>query len=331
MLAAMIGLGVGIDYALFVVTRHRENLHDGHSVHDAAGRANATAGQAVLFAGVTVVIAILRPAGARASRPSPPWAGPAPSSSLVCGAAWPSPCCPPSSGWPARASTGCACPPPAPPRRPGADARQTASGRWAAPRRRAPLALRARQPRAAARPGRAGARLRIGFADDGNLADRDHPAAGLRPADRGLRRRLQRPAATSSSTVRGSDATRRRSPTCEPALRRSEAGHRRRCPAGRERGRRHRRHLGHADHVAPGRGHRPSWSTGSATSVVPAAIDGTGAEAYVGRRHARPCGDLSGQLAGPPALVHRRRRAGVLPAAGGRVPLDPGAGSRRRS
>ncbi len=58
MLATMIGLGVGIDYALFVVTRHRQFLHDGHAVEEAAGRANATAGQAVLFAGMTVVIAI---------------------------------------------------------------------------------------------------------------------------------------------------------------------------------------------------------------------------------------------------------------------------------
>ncbi|HEX2048374.1 MAG TPA: MMPL family transporter [Acidimicrobiales bacterium] len=58
MLAAMIGLGVGIDYALFVVTRHRQHLHEGMSVADAAGRANATAGQSVLFAGTTVVIAL---------------------------------------------------------------------------------------------------------------------------------------------------------------------------------------------------------------------------------------------------------------------------------
>jgi RND superfamily putative drug exporter len=55
----MIGLGVGIDYALFIVTRHRQHLHEGMSVDDAAGTANATAGQAVLFAGTTVVIAIL--------------------------------------------------------------------------------------------------------------------------------------------------------------------------------------------------------------------------------------------------------------------------------
>jgi Predicted drug exporters of the RND superfamily len=58
-LCMMIGLGVGIDYALFIVTRHRQHLHEGMSVEDAAGTAVATAGQAVLFAGTTVVIAIL--------------------------------------------------------------------------------------------------------------------------------------------------------------------------------------------------------------------------------------------------------------------------------
>jgi len=58
-MATMIGLGVGIDYALFLVTRHREFLSDGLTVADAAGRAVATAGQAVIFAGGTVVIAIL--------------------------------------------------------------------------------------------------------------------------------------------------------------------------------------------------------------------------------------------------------------------------------
>jgi putative drug exporter of the RND superfamily len=57
-LAAMIGLGVGIDYALFIVTRHRENLRHGMTVEEAAGRAIATSGSAVLFAGATVVIAI---------------------------------------------------------------------------------------------------------------------------------------------------------------------------------------------------------------------------------------------------------------------------------
>jgi RND superfamily putative drug exporter len=58
-LCMMVGLGVGIDYALFVVTRHRQHLHEGMSVADAAGTATATSGMAVLFAGSTVVIAIL--------------------------------------------------------------------------------------------------------------------------------------------------------------------------------------------------------------------------------------------------------------------------------
>jgi putative drug exporter of the RND superfamily len=57
-LGTMIGLGVGIDYALFVITRHRENLAGGLDVVDSIGRTNATAGQSVLFAGTTVVIAI---------------------------------------------------------------------------------------------------------------------------------------------------------------------------------------------------------------------------------------------------------------------------------
>jgi RND superfamily putative drug exporter len=57
-LGSMIGLGVGIDYALFILTRHRQHLADGHTIEDAAGRANATSGQAVIFAGGTVVIAI---------------------------------------------------------------------------------------------------------------------------------------------------------------------------------------------------------------------------------------------------------------------------------
>ena len=58
-MASMVGLGVGIDYALFLVTRHREHLAEGLGVAEAAGRAVATAGQAVVFAGGTVVVSIL--------------------------------------------------------------------------------------------------------------------------------------------------------------------------------------------------------------------------------------------------------------------------------
>jgi RND superfamily putative drug exporter len=57
-LAAMIGLGVGIDYSLFIVTRFREARRDGTPVVDASAVASGTAGTAVLFAGTTVVIAI---------------------------------------------------------------------------------------------------------------------------------------------------------------------------------------------------------------------------------------------------------------------------------
>jgi len=58
-IGTMIGLGVGIDYALFITSRFRQNLDDGDDVVTAAGRASATAGSAVLFAGVTVCIALL--------------------------------------------------------------------------------------------------------------------------------------------------------------------------------------------------------------------------------------------------------------------------------
>ena len=58
MLASMIGLGVGIDYALFIVTRYRDELRAGRSVIDAVGVAIGTAGQSVVFAGLTVVVAI---------------------------------------------------------------------------------------------------------------------------------------------------------------------------------------------------------------------------------------------------------------------------------
>ena len=57
-IASMIGLGVGIDYSLFIVTRFRQLLHDGLSPRDAAAGAAATAGRAVIFAGITVAISI---------------------------------------------------------------------------------------------------------------------------------------------------------------------------------------------------------------------------------------------------------------------------------
>ncbi|MCW8218305.1 MULTISPECIES: MMPL family transporter [Streptomyces] len=58
-LAMMIGLAVGIDYALFIVSRYRAELAEGREHEDAAGRAVGTAGSAVVFAGLTVVIALV--------------------------------------------------------------------------------------------------------------------------------------------------------------------------------------------------------------------------------------------------------------------------------
>ena len=58
-LANMLGLAVGIDYSLFILTRFRAELREGRSVTDSVGRAVGTAGTAVVFAGLTVIIALL--------------------------------------------------------------------------------------------------------------------------------------------------------------------------------------------------------------------------------------------------------------------------------
>lgn len=57
--ASMIGIGVGIDYSLLVVTRFREGLHNGRSVEDSVAIAVSTAGRSVIFAGIVVAIAFL--------------------------------------------------------------------------------------------------------------------------------------------------------------------------------------------------------------------------------------------------------------------------------
>lgn len=58
MLAIMLGLAVGIDYALFLLSRHRDQLAEGLGVEESIARATATAGSAVIFAGLTVIIAV---------------------------------------------------------------------------------------------------------------------------------------------------------------------------------------------------------------------------------------------------------------------------------
>jgi RND superfamily putative drug exporter len=58
-LALMLGLAVGIDYSLFILARHRAQLIEGMAVRDSIARANGTAGAAVVFAGATVIVALL--------------------------------------------------------------------------------------------------------------------------------------------------------------------------------------------------------------------------------------------------------------------------------
>jgi putative drug exporter of the RND superfamily len=65
LLALMIGLAVGIDYALFILSRHRDQLAEGLEPEESAARAIATAGSAVVFAGLTVIIALAGLAVAR--------------------------------------------------------------------------------------------------------------------------------------------------------------------------------------------------------------------------------------------------------------------------
>ncbi len=59
MLALMLGLAVGIDYTLFIVSRHQEQLRSGLGVRESIARATATSGSAVVFAGLTVIIALV--------------------------------------------------------------------------------------------------------------------------------------------------------------------------------------------------------------------------------------------------------------------------------
>ena len=121
----MIGLGVGIDYALFIVTRHRQHLHEGMSVADAAGTANATAGRPCCSPA--------RPSSSRSSACSSPASRRSRSMGIVGGAGRRrrddgrrSRCCPACSAWPERRSTSC---------------RSTASRTWPSPRtRRSPVA-----------------------------------------------------------------------------------------------------------------------------------------------------------------------------------------------
>ena len=104
-IGVMIGLGVGIDYALLIVTRYREQLHAGHDIRESIGIAMDTAGRSVVFAGATVVDLAASACSSWASGSS---AGSASPPSLTVAASPCSPrsrCCPPCSASPASTSS----------------------------------------------------------------------------------------------------------------------------------------------------------------------------------------------------------------------------------
>ena len=196
-LAMMIGLAVGIDYALFIVSRYRAELAEGREREEAAGRAVGTAGSAVVFAGLTVVIALV--GLAVVNIPMLTKMGFAAAGTVVIAvlvAAHPGPRrCSAS-----RASGSTAARSARPTRGPACPTRgQPAQAqRWAPAGRGFVL----RRPVAVLLAGVLGlgaiavpvAELELGLPDEGSQPTQHHPAPGLRPALRRLRPRLQRPA-----------------------------------------------------------------------------------------------------------------------------------------
>ena len=302
MIATMIGLGVGLDYALFVVTRHRELLHEGHSVHDAAAKANATAGQAVLFAGVTVVIAIcgLQVSGIPAvadhgllRRPS----------------SWPSACCSPSRSCPALLGLAGhedrqAAPAPVRRRSLGQEAGGTRTGdsrvgplgRTTSPS--APGATRSARSPCSCVLAAPVTQLRVGVPRRQQRRPESTRASVLRPPHRGLRGRLQqlggdrrRP----DRQRRRRGGPRRRSRTPWPPTR---AWSRSAAPAVNA-SRRHRRHLGHADEAPQDEEHRPHGRSPPGHRSPPRSRD-RAPTAYV-TGDAAAMNDVSNKLMQPPA------------------------------
>ena len=320
----MIGIGVGIDYALFIVTRYREGLHDGR---DAARRRWCTA---IDTAGPGRALRRLHRGHLAA--------GHVRSSASSSSAAWPSAprpcvlgdllasrhaCCPPCSGSSAATSTSSRLPG----MRQDAPTQRRACGyRWCRVAAAPPLAVRRRRASSSCwcwpcpcSPSR------LGVVDDGNDPDRaDHPP-GLRPARRGLRPRGQRAAA-------GGGRDRRPAATC------------RRCS---KLARRAGRHRGVAQ-VSPARPNQagdaaviqviPTTSPQDAgtTDLVAPPPRRRGAPGHRGHRRDRSTSAASPRrsttwppAAGPPAVLHRRRAEPQLPAAAGGVPLDPRAAQGR--
>ena len=323
-LGVMIGLGVGIDYALFIVTRYREQLHTGDDIRAAAIVAIDTAGRAVVFAGITVVISLLghaadadqlrpRPghrrgarsslvtmvavahpaAGAARLRRQPgrghPLAGPdrrrpggrrprraRPHDPAPADRRCPSP---PSSCSPAWSCGRCASRCPGPRRSPPSE---TLAYRWSRFVQHHPWP-------SAIGGGRSCSSLlampvlglRLGFSDEGNYPEEtttrkayDLLAEGFGPGFNGpLMVVSEVPPGTAQATLQRRDRRPRR-PTPGVAFASP--------PVLQRPGRPHRRAVaGDPHHLAAGRGHRPSSSSGLRDDVLPAATAGTGLDVSV--------------------------------------------------
>ena len=180
-IGSMIGLGVGIDYSLFILTRFREYLAEGREVEDAVGRSLATAGRSVVFAGGTVVVAILGLAVARIPFIT---AGGIGISLVVLVMVLASVTLLPAlMGLAGHRVNG---------RRPPTRTRPASAGADGVPTWPARHGVRRRGHGPAARPGRAGDRAAPGLPRRGDDAAVAHGTAGLRPGRRGVRPRGQR-------------------------------------------------------------------------------------------------------------------------------------------
>ena len=201
LVGSMLGLGVGIDYALFVLARHRENIGTDVGLHESVGRANATAGLSVLFAGSTVVLAIagLQLAGVPMIA-AMGWTSALMVAVTMLAALTLLPALLGLSGKRIDSLRVVRS-------RSRDRSRPTWSGRWANHVADRPVRYLVAAVALLGLVATPAAALRIGFPDDGNVGTREHPAPVLRHARRGLRPRLQRPA-PGRRRPRGSDRPR---------------------------------------------------------------------------------------------------------------------------
>ena len=317
----MIGIGVGIDYALFIVTRYRAALRRGLDPHAATVEAMGTAGRAVVFAGGTVMISLLGML-LMGTRFLQGLALGTSTAVLVAVARRRH-----AAAGPARLRR----PPHRPPQRAPPASRRSDPGdagtAGAGVVQRRPVVAAVGGCRRAARPGRA---RRVACAWPS-------PTPGNDPAGSTTRQAYDLLAEGFGAGVNGplilvaGDARRRR--RGGGARRRSRPSPRLRAcvlvtPPVPQPVRRHRRRPGLPRRLA----RRPSAPRSSCAplrdDVMPAAADGSGLAAHVGgqtaSRHRLRRADV-----GPAAVVHRRRAAAQLPAAAGRVPLRARAAQGR--